>query len=110
EARLDAIGVFGYSDEEGTEAVQLAGKLDPDEIATRVERITKLADELVVQRAEDRIGTRVDILVEQIAHPDEPASGRAAHQGPDVDGITVLRDATSATPVGAIVAARVIDT
>ena len=29
EARLDAIGVFGYSDEDGTEAATLAGQLDP---------------------------------------------------------------------------------
>src|SRR6201999_3651138 len=52
EARLDAVGVFGYSDEDGTDAVNLSGKLAPDEIAARVERITALVDELVVQRAE----------------------------------------------------------
>ena len=57
-------------------------------IAARVERIATLADELVAQRAEDRIGTRVDVLVEETA--DGEIVGRAAHQGPEVDGSTRL--------------------
>jgi ribosomal protein S12 methylthiotransferase RimO len=90
-ARLDAIGVFGYSDEDGTEAVGYDGKLDEDEITARVRHISALADELVAQRAEDRIGTRVEVLVEEI--DGDEAVGRAAHQGPDVDGVVRLADA-----------------
>lgn len=90
-ARLDAIGVFGYSDEDGTEAADFDGKIDPDEIAERVARISALADELVSQRAEDRVGTTVEVLVEDVS--DEGVVGRAAHQGPEVDGTVVLLDA-----------------
>ena len=109
EARLDAVGVFGYSDEDGTSAVNLPDKLPPHEIAARVERITALVDELVVQRAEDRIGTRVDVLVEQLdgAHS---ADGRAAHQGPDVDGTTALIDSELELRVGSVVPAWVVAT
>jgi ribosomal protein S12 methylthiotransferase len=109
EAGLDAIGVFGYSDEDGTEAASFPDKLDASEIAARVERIASLADELIAQRAEDRIGTRVEVLVEQVG-PDG-VMGRAAHQGPDVDGTTRLVGfaGDSAVQVGAIVAAWVID-
>ena len=53
EARLDAIGVFGYSDEDGTEAAGLAGQLPEDEIASRVEDLASLADELMAERAAD---------------------------------------------------------
>jgi ribosomal protein S12 methylthiotransferase RimO len=105
EARLDAIGVFGYSDEEGTEAAGFAGKLDPDEIAARVERISALADELVAQRAEERVGTRVEVLVEDV---DDEVVGRAAHQGPDVDGVVRLVGADD-VPRGRIVPALVTD-
>ena len=42
EARLDAIGIFGYSDEDGTEAERLEGKLDQDEIDERLEHVTAL--------------------------------------------------------------------
>jgi len=89
EARLDAVGVFGYSDEDGTAAENLPGKLDDDEIAARVERLTTLVDELVSQRAEDRIDTEVVVLVETVG--DQPV-GRAAHQAPEVDGTTSLTD------------------
>ncbi|WP_166351579.1 30S ribosomal protein S12 methylthiotransferase RimO [Phytoactinopolyspora limicola] len=87
-ARLDVVGVFGYSDEDGTEAVKLDGKLDDDEIAQRVEHISALVDDLVTQRAEDRIGEQVEVMVESVT--DGRIEGRAAHQGPDVDGTTEL--------------------
>jgi ribosomal protein S12 methylthiotransferase len=89
QARLDAVGVFGYSDEDGTEAAGYDGKLDEDEIAERVARLTGLAEELTAQRAEDRVGERIDVLVESVA-PDGVAEGRAAFQGPEVDGSVLL--------------------
>jgi MiaB/RimO family radical SAM methylthiotransferase len=101
-ARLDAIGVFGYSDEEGTAASEFDGKLDEDEIAARVAHVAAVADELVAQRAEDRVGERVEVLVES----DEEPGGRAAHQGPEVDGSVRL---DRAVPVGRFVPAVVVD-
>ena len=106
-ARLDAIGVFGYSDEDGTEAAGFTDKLAADEIAARVERITALAEELVNQRAEDRIGETVVVLVEDV---DTDIGGRATHQGPDVDGTTRLIGADSMIRRGALVEAVVVDT
>ena len=41
EARLDAIGVFDYSDEDGTEAAGLPGKVDEDTIKRRYDRISR---------------------------------------------------------------------
>jgi ribosomal protein S12 methylthiotransferase len=73
EARLDAIGIFGYSDEEGTEAATLAGQLSEQEIASRVERVAALADELMDQRAADRIGEVHDVLIEDLLA--EPGAG-----------------------------------
>ncbi|TDB88125.1 30S ribosomal protein S12 methylthiotransferase RimO [Actinomadura sp. KC216] len=103
-ARLDAVGVFGYSDEDGTEAANLDGKLDPAEIAARVEELTSLADELTAQRAEDRIGSDVHVLLEEKTEDGE-FEGRAAHQAPEVDGTVRVRGAGLA--LGEIVAARV---
>ena len=105
-ARLDAIGVFGYSDEEGTEAAGFDGKLADEVVAERVERISALADELVAQRAEDRIGTRVDVLVEETG---DEVVGRAAHQGPDVDDVVRLAGADGVAR-GRFVPATVVDT
>jgi ribosomal protein S12 methylthiotransferase len=87
EARLDAIGVFGYSDEDGTEAASLAGKLPETEIADRVEELASLADELMDERAADRIGDTVDVLIDEVL-PGGRYLGRAEHQAPEVDGAT----------------------
>ena len=54
DAGLDAIGIFGYSDEDGTEAASLPGQLDEAEIARRVEEFAGLADELMAQRADEQ--------------------------------------------------------
>ena len=91
-AGLDAIGIFGYSDEDGTEAASVAGHLDEAEIARRVEEFAGLADELMSQRAESRIGETLDVLIEEEAD-DGPIGaflGRAAHQAPEVDGVTTV--------------------
>lgn len=115
-ARLDAIGVFGYSDEEGTEAVGLDGHLPPEEIEERRAALADLADELVAQRAEERIGSVLTVLVDEVGLVDEieneaggrVAAGRAEHQGPEVDGVTLL-DATGLT-IGDLVEVTVVDT
>jgi len=90
-ARMDVTGVFGYSDEDGTEAATYDGKLDDDEIRARVEHVSALVEELTSQRAEERVGETVEVLVEDDAGP--VPVGRAALQGPEVDGTTSLEDA-----------------
>ncbi|MGN6089265.1 MAG: radical SAM protein, partial [Actinomycetales bacterium] len=109
EARLDAIGVFGYSDEEGTEAEGFDGKVDEDEIAARVARLTDLADELVAQRAEERLGETVQVLVERVDAETGEVEGRAEHQGPEVDGSTLL-EGHDGLAVGDLVTAVVTGT
>jgi ribosomal protein S12 methylthiotransferase len=109
-AQLDVVGVFGYSDEDGTEAASYDGKLDEDEIRARTEHVTRLVEELNGQRAEDRIGTRVDVLLEsgQDVRTDGRAEGRAEHQGPEVDGSTTVTGLPAAASVGDIINAVVI--
>jgi len=87
-ARLDAIGVFGYSDEDGTEAAGFTGKVGAATVRRRVERITELADSLCAQRAEERVGAEIDVLVDEVG---EAVEGRGAHQAPEIDGGTTLR-------------------
>jgi len=105
-ARLDAIGVFGYSDEDGTEAERLDGKVPPAEVEERRGRLADLAEDLVSQRAEERIGERVQVLVEERA--DGIWTGRAAHQGPEVDG-SVSLTGSARYRVGELVEATVVD-
>ena len=87
QAQLDAIGVFGYSDEDKTEGQTLSNKVAPELITERVNELSTLVDELITQRAEARIGEKVRVLIEDEAEQE----GRAEHQGPDVDGSTFVK-------------------
>ncbi len=102
-AKLDAIGIFGYSDEDNTEALGLTDKVDEDVIRQRVESLSSLADEMVSVRATARIGETVRVLIED----QELQEGRAAHQGPEVDGTTSFIDTNF--EVGQYVDAVVVD-
>jgi len=105
EGRLDAVGVFGYSDEDGTEAAGLPGQHSEDVIAERVARISSLVEQLTAQRAEERVGDTVDVLVDGTDAAE--TVGRAEHQGPEVDGECVFTDQGSFA-LGDLVRCRVI--
>ena len=89
EAELDAVGVFGYSDEDGTAALDLADKLSDEVIAARVEAAVSLVDVVSEGRAASRVGTTVDVLIEEIDEDSGWAIGRAEHQGPEDGSCTV---------------------
>ena len=91
----------------------MPGKLSEDTIKQRYEQISALADELCAQRAADRLGSEVEVLVDTI--DSDEIEGRAEHQAPEVDGSTTLvAGATSvdlaALRPGDLVRARVIGT
>jgi MiaB/RimO family radical SAM methylthiotransferase len=103
EAFLDVVGVFGYSDEDQTEAADLDGHLPDAEIERRRQHVDQLVETLVAERAAARIGERVDVLVETVEA--DAVVGRAWHQGPEVDGVVTLPGVQ--VPVGSWVQATV---
>ena len=115
-ARLDVVGIFGYSDEDGTAAATLADKVDPDVVADREAHLGRIVEQLITERARERIGGLVDVLVDRLMVSDDESlttegrdvEGRADHQAPEVDGTTVLPGVVAAP--GTIVRARVVDT
>lgn len=103
-ARLDAVGVFEYSDEEGTAACSLPGKLPDHEIRQRAAWVSEVADDVCAERAAERVGELVQVLVHG-GGADSNATGRAGHQGPEDGEIRVRTDAPAS--IGATVSARV---
>ncbi|MEV4151104.1 30S ribosomal protein S12 methylthiotransferase RimO [Amycolatopsis sp. NPDC049691] len=102
QARLDAAGVFGYSDEDGTEAAGLPDKVPAPVLAERVEELSLLADEVVSRRAAERVGSVAEVVV------GTGARGWAAHQGPEVDGHVTFPD--EAPEPGSLVRAEIVGT
>ena len=110
EARLDAIGVFEYSDEEGTEAATMSSKVSAATISRRYSRLCDLAERLCSARAMERVESIVDVMID--IQDGETVEGRAAHQAPEVDGSTTFvaggaLDPSALRP-GDLVRARVV--
>lgn len=103
-AELDAVGVFAYSDEDGTEAREMGGKLGESEIRARADRLATLADGCAAARADVRIGERVQVLIDSVVGTGTGV-GKAGHQGPE-DGETKVTLGAPPRP-GTFVSARV---
>ena len=112
-ARLDVVGVFGYSDEDGTEAATLPDQIAQSRVDRRVAAISDLVEQLTAARAEERIGTEVEVLVEAVGRESSDSDGiaiegRAAHQAPEVDGsCTIAVGSEISLQIGDLVRARV---
>lgn len=104
EADLDYVGVFAYSQEEGTRAAKLAGQLDEDEKEERAQQLRDIADALSAARVASRIGTQLDVLVLG-REEDGQLYGRAMCQAPDVDGVVYVPSGD----IGSVVRVSIVD-
>jgi ribosomal protein S12 methylthiotransferase len=109
-ARLDWVGSFAYSREEGTAAYGMPARVPKKVVAARRRALEEAQEGITRERLGRFVGREVDVLVEEkvarAADGDEELSlGRAWNQAPDVDGLTVLRG--SHEP-GSVLRARVL--
>ena len=81
EARLDWCGFFAYSEEVGTYAESLRGKVDPALVADRLGELSELQDTITATKRDDLVGSEVEVLV------DEPGIGRSYREAPEIDGV-----------------------
>jgi ribosomal protein S12 methylthiotransferase len=93
EARFDHVGVFTYSEEEGTASYALPGRVPPKVKESRRRRLLSLQKRISLARHRRRVGERVEVLVEGV-HPDSDwlLKGRLATQAPEIDGSVVIND------------------
>lgn len=103
-ARLDYVGVFAYSPEEGTPAALSPDSPTRETRIRRANRVRELADRIGTEKAAARIGDVLEVLVE--GTDDGVAIGRWRGQAPEVDGIVSLDRGEA----GDLVRARVVDT
>jgi ribosomal protein S12 methylthiotransferase len=91
EARFDRLGVFSYSQEEGTPAASLRGQV-PDRVKLRrLRRIMALQKKISLRKQKALVGSRVPVLVERPGEsPGILWEGRTQGQAPEVDGAAFL--------------------
>lgn len=105
DARLDFVGIFPYSVEEGTPAGSMADQVPARTKIARAQRLRDAADEIGFEKAADLVGRTIEVLVEGV---DEEGRtfGRHRGQAPEIDGFVFLDRAVA---VGAIVSAEIVD-
>jgi ribosomal protein S12 methylthiotransferase len=93
EAGFDRLGVFTYSAEEGTPAVDMPDPVSAEVMAERAQQVQDLQDRLAWPRQKVLYGTRQTVLVDGPSpDPAFPFEGRTAGQAPEIDGVVLLRD------------------
>lgn len=89
EAGLDYVGVFPYSQEDGTRAARMEEQIDDDEKLARAQHVRDVADAVSGAVVASRVGSVLNVLVCG-EEEDGQLFGRAQCQAPDVDGVTYV--------------------
>ena len=106
--RFNHLGVFKYSDEDGTPALRLKDKVPQDIIDERFEKVYEVQKEIARELNQEFIGQTIDVLVEG-AHEETELLMQGRHQGqaPDIDGRVIINDGLA--KVGEIVKVEITD-
>lgn len=91
--KFNHLGVFKYSDEEGTPAVKLANKVDQETIERRFEELYEAQREIARELNQKYIGKTIEVIIEGEHEETELLlQGRHAGQAPDIDGKVIIND------------------
>ncbi|MCL2889350.1 MAG: 30S ribosomal protein S12 methylthiotransferase RimO [Eggerthellaceae bacterium] len=89
EAEFDYVGVFAYSQEEGTAAAEMPGQIDEATKLERAQRLRDLADAISIEKISRKTGESFEVLVLG-RDEDGQLFGRTQFQAPEVDGIVYI--------------------
>jgi ribosomal protein S12 methylthiotransferase len=91
---FDRVGVFTYSDEEGTPAFDLPGKVDAKVASKRRDRLMREQSRISLRRNRARVGETVRVLFEGASEETDLLwQGRMGTQAPEIDGCVLINDA-----------------
>jgi len=106
DARLDWTGFFPFSVEDGTPSATMHDQVAAPVTRARRDRLAQVAEAVAAAAADGFVGRTLSVLIESAT--DSQAVGRSYREAPDTDG--EMRVAGCATPVGQMMAARVVAT
>ena len=90
EVGFDRLGVFTYSQEEGTPAARFPDQIDQDVKEARRDEIMALQETISTARLEERVGEVFRVFIEGYLPDDDVYVGRTYMDAPDVDGLFYL--------------------
>ena len=106
EQKLQRVGVFQFSPEEGTLAAAMEDQVDPETAARRVELVVNLQSRIMDEYNEARLGTVMEVLCEGFDAQAGCFAGRTYADSVEIDG-RVLFTAAGAVPAGSFVNVRI---
>lgn len=93
EAEFDWMGVFGYSDEEGSRAHNLEGKVGPREVERRRRKLMEIQRRISRRKRKALVGREFDLLVESESEESDLLwEGRTEMHAPEIDGKVFVND------------------
>lgn len=105
---FDRVGVFLYSDEGGTQAAELHGKIDRKVMEERQAELLVIQEAISLKKSRQKIGSTLEVLVEGVSEEtDLLLEGRHEGQAPEIDGVVYLNE--GAADVGNFVKAEITD-
>ncbi len=102
ESRFDRVGVFVYSEEEGTPAADLPDPVPEEVKAERYGRLMALQQDISLERNQSQVGRTLQVLVE--GQGDGLSVARSYRDAPEIDGMVLL---PGDLPVGEMLTARI---
>lgn len=106
EQKLQRVGVFQFSPEEGTLAAAMEDQVDPETAQRRVELVVDLQSRIMDAYNEERLGTVMEVLCEGFDSAEGCYVGRTYADSVDIDG-RVLFTAAGLVPAGEFVNVRI---
>jgi len=87
-ARIDWVGFFPFSAEQGTAAASFEHQIPDDVKLERLRHLQSLQDDITAERGADQIGRTLEVVVDQVE--DGLAVARSYREAPEIDGVVLL--------------------
>ena len=106
EARIERAGVFPFSPQEGTAAVDLPNQVEPELAEQRAERLRAIELDIMEAHCESLLGQCLEVLCEGFDEDEGCYTGRSFADSPDIDG-RVLFTAAERPAAGTFLTVRI---
>lgn len=107
EQRFDRVGIFTYSQEEGTDAALMASQISDEVKQERYHDLMALQAQISEEMNRKLEGETIDVLIESINEENGVVAGRSYREAPDIDGQVYVENADGVA-VGDFVSAKVV--
>lgn len=105
---IDRVGIFTYSQEEGTSAALLENQIDDKIKKVRQRKLAVLQKKISLSKNKSRINKIYRVLIEEIK-ADGTSVGRTYGDAPEIDGVVYIKDTVSYLNIGDYVNVKIVD-